>query len=258
MVTKALKGAIGCHVPMHESAKSAEKLGADVVQIHLGSPQQWGQTKLPRGDVAENLYVHAPYLVNLSTYRPEVYKKSRETLLTQAYVAAEIDALGVVVHGGSWKKGDRDIALDQWESALSQRHETMVLIENSANGQHSLTRQLEDIADLWRVVGHYPWVGFCLDTAHLWANIKFKNQAAQWIIDLRKIVGEIQLVHANGSGAEMNSGVDRHSPLATSVADPAWVAWCAFMSQCTHVVAESTDPMPDMDYLRDFMVRSGC
>lgn len=244
---------IGCHVPMHHSKKSAEELGADVVQIHLGSPQKWGMTALPKGEIAEHLYVHSPYLINLSSHDERVLGLARETLMAQSQMCAEIGAKGLVVHGGSWKKlKDREKALSQWEETLAVEHPCPILIENSANGEHSLTRRLADVEELWARVSH-PWVGFCLDTAHLWANVAHENHAAHFTLELRHIVGHIQLVHANGSGVESNSGVDKHSPLASSIPKPEWVGWCCSMAQPDDVIAESTDPAPDVLWLKEFL-----
>lgn len=249
---------IGVHVPMHNSKTSQEKLGADVVQIVLGSPQQWGQTKLPKGEVASPIYVHAPYLINLSTHSPEVLQKSRNTLWQQSLTANEIGALGVVVHGGSWKKiSSKTKAMKQWERTFGKWFHTKILIENSATGQHSMTRYLEDLEELWEAIsaekkiGH---IGFCLDTCHLWSGgmgyAEGRGKATDTVEAILSVVGKIDLVHANGSGTEYGSGKDVHSPLAKSVAPIEWITEVIEACQPDAIIAETTDPVDDLRILR--------
>lgn len=250
---------IGCHVPMHHSKRSADKFDADVVQLHLGSPQQWGRTTVPEGEIADRLYVHAPYLINLSSVHKLPLQKSQATLIEQGKVGKQIGALGLVIHGGSWKKGEQRKALVQWAKALSSYKSEFprVLVENSANGKHSLTRNLHDLHLLWKHIGDAN-VGYCLDTAHLWANVATPEDAEFYIKHVQGIVGRIQLVHANGSSALINSGVDRHSPLSLSVAPAGWVAWCVELANPKDVVAETTLPKQDIAQLRDLLNPNSC
>lgn len=230
---------------MHDSKKSQEKYGADAVQICLGAPQRWDGTKLPKGDTASPVFVHAPYLINFSTCWDTVLGRSRANLTAQAEVASQIGASGLVVHGGSWKKGDRDKALRQWGEAMQYEYKTKILIENSANGQHSLTRYVRDIEDLWRHVGHWPDVGFCLDTCHLWASKTWKDHVSA-VENILDVVGKIDLVHFNGSATEAGSGTDRHSALADSKAPPGWILEVAQVSGADTWIAETPDPVSDM------------
>lgn len=242
---------IGAHVPMHDSFTSQVRVNADVVQIHLGSPRQWGRTKTPKGTVASRVYVHAPYLINFSSGSGQVVANSLGTLIDQCKEAANIRAQGVVIHGGSWKGQSQYKALGQWERALSDSYfECKILVENAANGKHSLTRALHDLDCLWGRVGKLDHVGFCLDTAHLWANLDHPDGAEEYIKNVLDLTGGIDLVHANGSSAELNSGVDRHSPLATSVAPAEWVAWCCQLSGVSDAICETTDPINDIKTLR--------
>ena len=252
---------VGVHVSMHHSRRTQLDLGADVVQICLGSPQRWGQTKTPKGVPGSPLFVHAPYLINLSSADPEVLRKSRQTLWQQTLVAGEIGALGVVVHGGSWKKlSSQGKALDQWEKTFGRPFHTKVLIENSASGAHSLTRYLDDLEKLWDVLGDvrkaYGDVGFCLDTCHLWSSNM--GSATKWefedptplVKSILSIVGKIDLVHANGSKTEYGSGKDQHSPLYTSVIPEEWMRSVILASGAEYAIAETTDPVADLVDLR--------
>jgi deoxyribonuclease-4 len=250
----------GSHVKLHNSQTSAEKLQADVVQVCFGSPRSWGHTVEPRNPHFK-LYIHAPYLVNFSAKEKRVFKLSVQTMLDQGAAALGYNVQGIVVHGGSWKGGDLEVALDQWEEATKIYTEHCpefppILIENAASGKFSLTRYIEQLETLWPRVKSGN-VGFCLDTAHLWASIEQKHEAFLYIRRLQELVGKIQLVHANGSGAEIGAGVDRHSPLATSLAPARWVAWCARLADPEAVITETTDPEADLPVLRKILSELG-
>lgn len=244
---------IGAHVPMHNSEVSALELDADVVQIQLGSPRQWNQTKAARSP-APRLYVHSPYLLNFSAANRQQLNNSVKLLGQQGLEAHRIQAKGLVVHGGSWKGHERRHAVAQWHGVLSHYHDfwPIILIENAASGKYSLTRHLEDLEELWRHIGEYN-VGFCLDTAHLWANVHKRpyEEAENFIEGVKEITGGIQLVHANGSGAEIGSGRDIHAPFSESLSEPEWVVHCIQLAKPDDVIVESKAPKADIKVLRD-------
>jgi len=198
------------------------------------------------------MYVHAPYLINFSGSK-RVFDLSCQEMWEQGKLAEKYDVQGIVVHGGSYKEHkDRDQALEQWGLALTHYDKLdypPILIENAASGKYSLTRYTQDIRELWEWVQETE-AGFCLDTAHLWAAIGAPEQAELYIEEVREIVGEIQLVHANGSGVACGAGVDRHSPLDVSDASPDWVAWCVKLAQPRAVITETTAPAADVALLR--------
>jgi deoxyribonuclease-4 len=247
---------LGSHVKLHNSEVSAQILGADIVQVCFGSPRSWGHTVEPRNPHSK-LYIHAPYLVNFSAKEMRVWKLSVQTMLDQGKAAQNYNVAGIVVHGGSWKGGILAEALEQWEEAIriySEHDFPPILIENAASGRFSLTRLIEQLELLWPRVKDGN-VGFCLDTAHLWASIEQKHEAMLYIRALQEIVGDIQLVHANGSAAEIGAGVDRHSPLATSIAPPRWVAWCVKLADPEAVITETTDPAGDLVMLKELLTK---
>ncbi|MGH9213774.1 MAG: deoxyribonuclease IV [Acidimicrobiales bacterium] len=214
---------IGSHVPPDDPLASAAAEGADLVQIFLGDPQSWKAPK-PRDDVAQlraadlPIYVHAPYLVNVAAANNRVRIPSRKILQQTCDAAAEIAAHAVIVHGGHITEDDEpDAGFDRWRKAL-ERLETdvPVYLENTAGGDHAMTRHFDTIGRLWERIGDMG-VGFCLDTCHAWA-------AGEGLVDavdrVLAITGRIDLVHCNDSKDPAGSGRDRHANLGTGTIDP--------------------------------------
>ena len=159
------------------------------------------------------VYVHAPYLLNPSSIKPELRAKSRAALMAQVNAAAQVGARGVVVHGGHpTGDGTTADAVAGWVEVLSGWVPAVpVLIENTAGGAAGPARTLDGLRQLWAALGDLDTnVGFCLDTCHAHAG----GLALDGLVDrLLPIVGRIDLVHPNDSRDSFNSGRDRHANL---------------------------------------------
>lgn len=187
------------------------------MQFFLSNPQSWRKPR-ERDDAARlrsadlPVYVHAPYLVNVASTNNRIRIPSRRILQETCDAATAIGAAAVIVHGGH-VDADADEAegFDNWRKALERVETDMPLfIENTAGGQHAMTRRLDSIARLWEHIGGFD-VGFCLDTCHAHA----AGEELGVIVDeIRRRIGRIDLVHANNSKDEFGSGRDRHENLA--------------------------------------------
>lgn len=211
---------IGINATPATAVAEANELGVSVVQILLGDPQAWtgptcdhpgGAQGLAQEAAAADLriYVHAPYVINVATSNNRIRIPSRKLLAKTVALAHEVGAAGVIVHGGHVQAGD-ELALgyDNWRKALEQvEAQVPILIENTAGGNHSLTRSLESIGHLWDVIGGLG-AGFCLDTCHAHAaGIPLDSL----VDEVKKRTARIDLVHANGSKDAFGSGRDRHA-----------------------------------------------
>lgn len=207
---------IGAHVsPQHPIAEATAR-GADAVQVFLSNPQQWKPPK-PREDAEElkssgiDIYVHAPYLMNLASPNNRVRIPSRKTLAGTVEAAAAIGAKGVVVHGGSvGEDEDVSVGYERWRKALESFDVAVpILVENTAGSGNSVMHDLEHYGPLWEEIGSFD-VGVCLDTCHTWASGADMGSAVDLISGL---VGGITLVHCNDSKDEAGSNRDRHENL---------------------------------------------
>ena len=215
---------VGAHVGQVDPVAYAQEVGANFAQIFLGDPQSWSAPTVdyPGGaeglrDAAKqagvSLVVHAPYALNVASLNNRIRIPSRKLLAKVMELAGEIDAVGVVVHGGHVRaEDDPEKGFDNWRKAIEQTPKPVpMLIENTAGGNHSMARGTEKIARLWEAVqqaeGHEQ-VGFCLDTAHAFAG---GEELAGLAEKIRAITGRIDLVHLNNSLGAFNSGQDRHA-----------------------------------------------
>ena len=101
---------LGAHVRRSDPLAAAAELDADCVQIFLSAPQSWKKPP-ERGDAQElresdiDIYVHAPYLINVCSPRNNVRYGSRKILQQTCDAAGAIGAAAVVVHPGHAEDG---------------------------------------------------------------------------------------------------------------------------------------------------------
>ena len=218
---------IGAHVDSADPLAAAAERGAEVVQFFLTDPQSYA-APTPRPDAERlraadvDIYIHAPYRLNVATTNNRIRIPSRKLLMQHARAAAEIGAKGLVVHGGHVDRGaDMAAGFENWRKTFAYAQDNggfplPILIENTAGGDNACARRFDALARLWDAIGEYG-VGFCLDTCHAHAG----GEDLAGIVDrVKAITGRIDLVHANDSRDAFNSGADRHTNIGQGQIDP--------------------------------------
>ena len=154
---------IGGHFHSDNPLDDAVACGARVAQFFLGDPQGWKGPVIPGGTwrvrdayaAAEvDVYIHAPYVINVASTNNRIRIPSRKLLDQQLKAAASIGAKGLIVHGGH-VTGDVDpaVGVENWVKAIEQIERPLpMLIENTAGGTGAMARSLEAIARLWEGV----------------------------------------------------------------------------------------------------------
>ncbi|WP_227464787.1 deoxyribonuclease IV [Nocardioides lijunqiniae] len=229
--------AIGAHVDQTDPVAEAQARNAPLVQFFLGDPQSYGGPEIAYAGGAESLkadaeaagvdlYVHAPYLINVATTNNRIRIPSRKLLQQHVDAAASIGAKGLIVHGGHVNKADDpEKGFDNWRKAIAATDLKLpLLIENTAGGDNAMTRYLDRVERVWEAISGaegFEQVGFCLDTCHAHAG---GNPLETVVDDVRRITGRIDLVHCNDSRDEFDTGADRHANFGAGRIDPELLA----------------------------------
>ncbi|KWW97841.1 endonuclease IV [Carbonactinospora thermoautotrophica] len=224
---------IGAHVDQADPIAEAAARKADLVQFFLGDPQGWkgpvvqyeggpAALRAAAREAGVDLYVHAPYVINVATTNNRVRIPSRKLLQQTVDMAAEIGARAVIVHGGHVLAGDDpEVGYDNWCKTFERTElKVPVYIENTAGGGNAMARRLDRIARLWEALDarcDLTNVGFCLDTCHAHAG----GEDLVDVVDrVKAVIGGIDLVHANDSKDAFDSGRDRHENFGKGRIDP--------------------------------------
>lgn len=223
---------IGGHVDQTDPIEQARQRDATLSQFFLGDPQGWKGPKVAYAGGAAalreaadqagvDLYVHAPYVLNVATSNNRIRIPSRKLLQQTLDGAAEIGAKAVIVHGGHvLNDDDPEVGFDNWRKCVERLDiKVPMLIENTAGGDNAMARYLDRIALLWDAIAAAAdgSVGFCLDTCHAHAG---GVPLADVVSKVRAITGRIDLVHANDSRDPFGSGADRHANLGDGQIEP--------------------------------------
>ena len=138
---------IGAHVDPADPLAEAAARDAEAVQFFLSDPQGWKAPK-PRADADRlraadvDLYVHAPYVINVATLNNRIRIPSRKLLLGHATAAAAIGAKGLIVHGGHVNAGD-DLAVgfDNWRKTFAYAADSGGFAAPGPDREHRRRRQ---------------------------------------------------------------------------------------------------------------------
>ncbi|GAA4732129.1 deoxyribonuclease IV [Pedococcus ginsenosidimutans] len=259
--------AIGAHVDSADPVSAARERGAGLSQFFLGNPQSYkgpeveyaGGAEALKADAAAagvDLYVHAPYLINVATTNNRIRIPSRKLLQQFIDAGASVGAKGLIVHGGHVDKAeDVEKGFDNWRKAIEATDlKIPLLLENTAGGDNAMARTLERIARTWDAIGQAEGsdnVGFCLDTCHAHAG---GIPLASAVDAIRSITGRIDLVHCNDSRDEFDSGADRHTNLGEGLIDADELA-ATVRAAAAPVVIETRGGLEgqraDLDWLRE-------
>jgi len=212
--------AIGAHVDQSDPVAEAQARETTLVQFFLGDPQGYKGPEIRyaggaaglREDAAAagiDLYVHAPYIVNVATTNNRIRIPSRKLLQQHMDAAAEIGAKGLIVHGGHVNKSDDPtVGFDNWRKAVEATDiKIPLLIENTAGGENAMTRHLDRIAGVWEAISAaegFDQVGFVLDTCHAWAGGIDLASAAEKV---RSITGRIDCIKPARLSGSVKSGI---------------------------------------------------
>ena len=252
---------IGAHVSRRGPLVAAAELEADCVQIFLSDPGSYRKPP-PHPEAAEiraspvDLYVHAPYLINVCSPKPNVRYGSRKILQQTCDAAAEVGASAVVVHGGH-AEDDLAEGPGRWLRSLEMlESEVPVLIENTAGGENAVARRFDALARLWDAISGYRGpvsIGFCFDTCHAHAAGERLSDAVERAVS---ITGRLDLLHANDSRDPPGTGADRHARLGEGQVEVASLRAMIRAGAATGapVVVETPGPRSgiraDMDFVR--------
>jgi deoxyribonuclease-4 len=225
----------GAHVSssggIHEAVGRATALGCRSLQVFPQSPRVWKPAVHPDENLARfrelaaeagmPAVCHAPYLINLAG-TDELTVERSEAVLAQALLTGRgLGALAVIVHLGSHLGSGFEAGLDRAVPVLERVLElagdgTWLLLENTAGAGGTMGRTVAELAAIVDRCNAHPWLGVCLDTAHLYASgIDVRDVAAvdAMLDELDETIGldRLKALHINDSQTTLGSNRDRHA-----------------------------------------------
>ena len=240
---------VGRHLPtsgglVKNTLRLAREQGLEAVQIFVSNPQGWAlpQPRLDAEEFVEGareagvapVVVHAKYLINLASPKPDHRERSAEVLAAELVAAAAVGARYVVVHSGSHGGDGEERGMERLIEGLGRaraiakgeadgRPPAEPVVENSVGAGAQLCATFEDLARVAVEAG----VGTCVDTAHAFVagyDLSTPEGARTVARELRETLGgRISLLHLNDAKNELGSRRDGHKRIGEGhVAKAAW------------------------------------
>ncbi|MDA8326644.1 MAG: deoxyribonuclease IV [Nitrospiraceae bacterium] len=223
-----------------KSLERARALGCSTLQIFSHNPRSWSLTDIPEEEARmfrrlrekldlDPVFIHACYLVNLTSADPLVREKSLRMLAEEFRRADLIGADYVLLHAGQpagRPEGRGRSGVPGYESLVKslntalgggrKRFRAGLLLENTAFRLQSPGPAASSIKALALAAADSGAAGVCLDTCHAFAS-GYDIRTREGIEEIaRQTEGvKIRLIHLNDSKGGIGSGLDRHEHLGT-------------------------------------------
>jgi len=164
--------------------------------------------------------VHASYLINMATTKPDLRTKSVQMLRAEMLRADALGADYVILHTGvSHQEDGRRSAVEAIVEAMQgiRPDTTALLLENTSGKSGDMASSMEGLAAIFQGVNSSGPIasGVCIDTCHAFAagyDFRLEGAADEFARELDSLVGlsNLKVVHLNDSKADSGTGKDRH------------------------------------------------
>lgn len=256
---------IGFHVSISggisNSIDNALKIGCDAFQIFSRNPRGWTAKPLQDKDVEsfrkkfdeskidrDSVFVHMPYLPNLSSPNSRLHKKSTSILVEELRRSSLFGIPYVILHlgrhGGKgsengmnqlikacnfayekyYKSSSSTVAKNEKKSeSTKQGRPVTILLENSAGEKNSIGSKFDELGLILDKLMSSPSpnsssgssYGICLDTCHAFAagyDLRTKESVNETLDKFKSKIGlrNLKVIHLNDSKDNLNSNRDRH------------------------------------------------
>ena len=232
---------IGAHLSIAHGLDTAlfdaQAIGATCVQIFTHSNRQWhfAPINTERVDAFKQAQktttilpiVHASYLVNIGSANTSIAHKSLIALLEELHACALLNIPYLIMHAGSNCHDSVDTccaqiahlidqAFDLFDAQNTTGYVPMLLLETLAGQGRCVGDRFEHLAQIYSMCTHQKHLGFCLDTAHVFAagyDLRSKAMYQKTWQQFDDIVGikHLHVIHTNDSAKALGSHIDRHA-----------------------------------------------
>jgi deoxyribonuclease-4 len=229
---------IGSHVSFSDkglltATKEAVSYGSSSFMIYTGAPQntrrkpiedlyiEEGKAAMSEAGIDE-IIVHAPYIVNLASYKEDTYELAVRFLQEEIRRTHAIGVRNIVLHPGAYTDKDAEYGIARIAEGLNEVLEgtketnVNIALETMAGKGTEIGRSFEEIAAIIDKVRENDRLTVCMDTCHMHdAGYDLVGNIDGVLEDFDRIVGlnRVARVHVNDSKTPRGAAKDRHAPV---------------------------------------------
>jgi deoxyribonuclease-4 len=227
---------IGSHVSFSEkgllsAAREAGGYGSSTFMIYTGAPQNTKRKPMESHFIEEGkqlmaelgieeIVVHAPYIINLGSYKKETYQLAVEFLQSEIDRTAYIGVKNIVLHPGAYTDMDAEYGINRIAEGLNEvlknTKDVNIALETMAGKGSEIGRSFEELAAIIERVEHNDRLTVCLDTCHVHdAGYDIVQDLDGVLEQFDRTVGlkRLAVLHLNDSKNPRGASKDRHAPI---------------------------------------------
>ncbi|WP_229106906.1 deoxyribonuclease IV, partial [Paenibacillus sp. 1001270B_150601_E10] len=180
---------IGSHVSFSDkgllsAATEAATYSSSSFMIYTGAPQNTrrkpidtlyikeGKELMAKNGV-EEIVVHAPYIINLGSYKSNTFELAVSFLQEEIHRTHHIGVKQIVLHPGAYTDKDAEYGINRIAEGLNEvlrntnETEVQIALETMAGKGTEVGRNFEEIAAIFDKVEFNDRLSVCLDTCHI-------------------------------------------------------------------------------------------
>ncbi len=233
---------IGSHVSMTggliAAAKEAASYNADTFMIYTGAPQNTRRSPIEKLKIEEgrafmkehnisDIVVHAPYIINLASYKDETYDLAINFLKTEIERTAAIGSNYIVLHPGAYTDMNVEYGIERIAAGLNkvidENTKPFICLETMAGKGTEIGRSFEELAEIIEKVEMKEKIGICFDTCHTHdSGYDIINDFDGVMKKFDEIIGldRLKVFHINGSLNKCGAKKDRHANIGADETNP--------------------------------------
>lgn len=249
--------------------QQAQSIGCDAIQVFLTNPRGWAapahnpELVAAFREAAERygqspVVVHAAYLINLASPRPEIFEKSVTLLRATLERASLYGAASVVFHVGSATGTGEEEGIARLIAGVRRVMEgspedVALLLENDTGGGGKVGYRFDNLATVLAALPEYgARLGVCLDTAHLWAagyDIGTPEGAERVLEEADRVIGldRVPVLHVNDAREACGSHRDIHARIGEGMIPMEGLKAFLHHPRVAHTTGILETPIPTLD-----------
>ena len=245
---------IGSHVSFSDkglltAANEAISYGSSTFMIYTGAPQNTTRKPIedqhvPEGKELmeqhgiEEIVVHAPYIINLGSYKSNTFRLAVDFLQEEIRRTAYLGVGQIVLHPGAYTDKDPEYGIARIAEGLNEvlrgtaETEVKIALETMAGKGTEIGRSFEELAAIMEKVEDNSRLSVCLDTCHIHdAGYDVVNDFDGVLEEFDRIIGldRLSVVHLNDSKNPRGAAKDRHAPVGSG-----WIGFEAIYNVVHH------------------------
>lgn len=224
---------LGSHVSISgkgllAASEEASGYGSSTFMIYTGAPQNTIRKKIENLFIEEGLkhmeenglsdiVVHAPYIINLASFKPETFQLAIDFLKKEIARTEALGAKYIVLHPGSHTGKGEEYGIERIVEGLNEvlvpEQNVLIALETMAGKGSEVAYKFEHIAEIMEKTKLSDKLAVCMDSCHIHdAGYDIVSDFDKVLEEFDHLVGldRLKVFHVNDSKNPRGARKDRH------------------------------------------------